>query len=438
LVEHGALANYLHWAVRAYRMAGAGAAVHSSLAFDLTLTALLGPLLAGQPVTLIPEGDEIAGLAAHLHGGGHDAAVKLTPSHLRVLASTLPLAVNPPAVDTIVVGGEALVVAAVRPWLASVPGLRFFSEYGPTETVVGTSAQRVTTDDDWPRTVPLGPPIDNVEQYVLDNELAIAPAGVVGEVCIGGANVARGYLGLPALTAARFVPDPWSGRPGSRLYRTGDLGRYLPDGNIEFVGRHDDQVKVRGYRIELSEVEAALSTQDGVAGAAVVVRDIGPTRALVGYVAPAHGRELSGPELREALARRLPPYLVPATIRVIPRLPLTANGKVDRSALLEPMPGGGGDAVVGGEPVVGANPTAGSGAVGMTPWQRRLTDIWRDVLDVAVVGPDDNFFDLGGDSMLVVEVVERATADGIALSVLDLFTHQTIRSLATRIGRNSP
>ncbi|HEX6862214.1 MAG TPA: amino acid adenylation domain-containing protein, partial [Thermoanaerobaculia bacterium] len=262
LISHGGLANYLAWAADTYPVAeGRGAPVHSPVGFDLTVTSLFVPLLAGRPVELLPEEGGLDALAAALAEGGF-GLVKLTPSHLEALAPLLPAGAAGCS-RSLVLGGEALTGEALRFWRAD-PGVRIFNEYGPTETVVGCSVYELPPGEPAPGRVPIGRPIANTRLYVLDAGLRPVPPWVPGELYIGGAGLAQGYWRDPERTRERFVTHPVTRQ---RLYRTGDWGRYLPDGTIEFLGRDDLQVKVQGYRIELGEIEATLLRQPGVAHA---------------------------------------------------------------------------------------------------------------------------------------------------------------------------
>jgi acyl-coenzyme A synthetase/AMP-(fatty) acid ligase len=268
--------------------------------------------------------------------------------------------------------------------------------------------------------VPIGKPIANMRVYVLDETQRPVPVGVPGELCAAGAGVNRGYLNRPELTRDKFVPDPF-GPPGSRLYRTGDRARWRADGNLEFLGRLDQQVKLRGIRIELGEIEAALARHPQVKQAVVVVRDEGSKR-LVAYVVPATDSSLTHEELRGFLKGRLPDYMLPAATVVLPALPLTPSGKVDRRSL----------------PAPSMARSQGQYTEPLTDAERTLAAIWAELLRVDRVGRDDNFFELGGESLLAVQMTARATAAGLSLSPRDLFQRQTIAELAFHIAPGLP
>ncbi|WP_395807785.1 amino acid adenylation domain-containing protein [Archangium minus] len=428
MLEHRGVVNYLHWACRAYPVAeGTGTPVHSSLSFDLTVTSLLAPLVMGRPVVLVPEEAGVEGLGEALRAESDFSLVKLTPTHLQLLSRQLRAEEAAGRTRAFVIGGEALSAASLAFWRRHAPGTRLINEYGPTETVVGCCVHTVRPEEPDEGTVRIGRPIANTRLYVLDRNLRPLPVGVPGELYIGGVGVARGYWSRPELTAERFVPDPFSGEPGARLYRTGDLVRYLPSGELDFLGRLDSQVKVRGYRIELGEVEEALRSLPGVADAAVVLREDGPTGPrLVGYVVGHDGRPETA-ALRTELARSLPAYMVPSALVPLAELPLTPNGKVDRQALPSPDE---------------AAPRQGLAAPA-TPTEEALAELWRALLGVRHVGSQDDFFELGGHSLMAVQLLAHiGTRFGVSLPVATLFATPTLAGLAARIDtaprRESP
>ncbi|WP_370644037.1 amino acid adenylation domain-containing protein [Myxococcus sp. RHSTA-1-4] len=418
LVTQRGLVHYLDWARREYRVTeGQSAPVHTSVAFDATLTSLLTPLLAGGTVHLLPSGRELEALAESLRAHRH-GLVKLTPAHLQVLSNLLPEQVLAALEGTFVVGGEALPAATAELWRRQAPRVRLVNEYGPTETVVGCSIHDVSAGGVVDGIVPIGRPIANAELYVLDAQLQPVPVGVTGELYIGGVGVARGYLRRPELTAERFVPDAFSGRPGARLYRPGDLARFLPDGNLEFLGRRDGQVKLRGHRIELGEVEATLRQHPSVGDAVVLVReDVPGDQRLAAYVVPHAGKTVETGDVRAFLQQRLPGYMVPSAFMVLESLPLTSNGKVDRKALAAP-------------------PSESSGGVQgpRNGTEELVASIWASVLRTNRFGIRDAFFDLGGHSLLATQVVSRVReAFGVELPIAALFEDPTVAGLAERI-----
>ncbi|MFZ6028170.1 MAG: amino acid adenylation domain-containing protein [Chloroflexota bacterium] len=271
MVTHRGLSNYLHWCLQAYPLErGCGSVVHSSISFDLTVTSMLAPLVAGQRVHLLPDGAGGELLAKALVENGDYSLVKITPAHLELLGQQLRPVEAAGRTHAFIIGGENLLAESIAFWQDYAPETILVNEYGPTETVVGCCVYRAPVGGRRTGSVPIGKPIINTQLYILDANLEPTPVGVPGELYIGGEGVARGYWKRPGLTAERFIPDPYRGEAGARMYKTGDLARYLPDGNIEFLGRIDRQVKIRGFRIELGEIEAALLAYPDVVECAVV------------------------------------------------------------------------------------------------------------------------------------------------------------------------
>ncbi|MGW7574648.1 amino acid adenylation domain-containing protein [Streptomyces sp. NPDC054765] len=314
----------------------------------------------------------------------------------------------------LLVGGEALSPRRVAQLLAGEPPRRFANIYGPTETTTFATFHEIHHADGV-RPVPIGRPIRNTTVHVLDERRQPVPVGSPGELYIGGPGVARGYLGLPELTEERFLPAPFSSVPGERVYRTGDRVRWLPDGTLDFLGRVDNQVKVRGYRIEPGEVEAVLEAHPAVAAALVIARTDGERKRLVGYVRPEAGSQIGTAELREFTESRLPGYTVPSAFVTLEQFPLTPNGKVDQRALPAPEERT-------------EERTAFQAPAGEA--EEALAEVWSQVLGVDRVGAQDNFFELGGDSILSIQVVAKARQAGLAISSKDIFSRQTLADLA--------
>ncbi|MEE4591909.1 amino acid adenylation domain-containing protein [Streptomyces sp. DSM 41524] len=408
VVEHRSFAQYLDYAAEAYPSLGERALLHSPVSFDMAVTSLFGPLTTGGCV-------HVAELEQPAEGRVRPAFCKVTPSHLPLLAG-----VDPECSPTreLVIGGEQLLGEALAPWRAAHPDVAVVNEYGPTEATVGCAVLRLEPGEETPSgAVPIGRPTPNTRLYVLDPALRPAPRGAVGELYIGGGQLARGYLNRPALTAARFVADPF-GAPGGRLYRTGDLARWNADGQLEYLGRVDEQVKVRGYRVELGEIEAALARDPEVGQATVVLRaDEGAGKRLAAYLVPAAGGGVDPAAVRERLAAAVPDYMVPAAFTVLDELPLNANGKVDRKAL----------------PAPDYNPREWSGP--RTPQEEILCGLFREALGLDVVGIHDSFFDLGGDSIMSMGLVNRIrSAFGVKLGMRTVLTAPTVAELAQRLG----
>ncbi len=420
MITHRGAVNYLSWATAAYRVAeGTGAPVHSSIAFDLTVTSLFTPLLCGRSVILVDEEAGLLGLRDRLHRNGNLSLVKITPAHLGLLNQSLPGAEAMDATRALVIGGEALAGESLRFWKEHAPLTRIINEYGPTETVVGCCVYEILAGQTQSGAVPIGRPIANTQIYVLNEEGKPVSAGIVGEIFIGGEGVARGYLNHPALTAEKFIPDAMSGEKGRRLYRTGDLGKFLPEGGLEYVGRVDAQVKVRGYRVELGEIEAVLVELKEVREAVVVVREAGAEdQALVGYIVPSEGAELSVDELKAELRKRLPEYMVPAALVRLESLPLTSNGKVDRNAL----------------PEYKADDLAAGASQQASPIEEIVAGVWAETLGLKEVAVDANFFELGGHSLLALRMASRLqSAFQVELPVDSVFEAPTVSGLAAVI-----
>jgi amino acid adenylation domain-containing protein/non-ribosomal peptide synthase protein (TIGR01720 family) len=422
MIEHQGVVNYLSWCINSYEVANLGGApVNSSLSFDATVTALFSPLLTGRTVFLLPEKEPIEHLVTWLSTHEQMSLIKITPAHLDILSHSLPEK-NLTTASTFVIGGEALQGPTLALWKNRPVGSRFINEYGPTETVVGCCVYEVSVTDNLIGSVPIGRPIANTQMYILDQQQKLVPIGVTGEIYIGGAGVARGYLNRPELTQEKFIVDPFN--PGGRLYRTGDLGRYCQDGNLEYLGRIDNQVKLRGFRIELGEIEAALSEHPNIQQVVVVMQEESIAhKKIVAYVVTKEtGKETSSNDLRQYLKEKLPAYMVPSIFMLIEEMPLTPNGKIDRKALPNP------DITRSDVQVVAPN----------NPTEELLAKLWKQVLCLEQVSIHDNFFEVGGDSILSMQIVARAHQEGLYLSAKQMFQHQTIAELATVANANPP
>lgn len=425
-IEHQGLVNYLHWCIGAYDVeSGRGAPVHSSIAFDLTITGLFAPLLVGRTTWMLPEHADIEALSTLLQQETNFSLVKITPSHLRLLSQQLSPQEVAGRTRMFVIGGENLTAEMIAFWERFSPDTILINEYGPTETVVGCCVYRVPRTMYASGAIPIGRPIANTQLYILDPHQRPVAVGVPGELYIGGVGVARGYLNRPDLTAERFIPDPFSPTPGARLYKTGDLVRYLPDGTIEYFGRLDHQVKIRGFRIELGEIETALTQHPAVREALVLARDdAGGDTRLIAYVVPAPAPP-STRELRGLLQTRLPEYMVPSAFVFLKALPLTPNGKVDRDALPAP------DAHRADADTEFIPPRS--------TLERELVAVWEEVMDVRPIGVEDNFFDLGGHSLLAVRLFARLEERfGKRLPVATLLHAPTITQLAALLVDDWP
>jgi len=398
-----------------YAQIGPGDVVaHASTpAFDAATFEIWAPLINGGTVRVVSREDllDASRLAAAIRTG-RIGSLFVTTALFNRLVQLEPTVFS--GLDHLLFGGEAVDPQWVRAVLAAGPPRRLLHVYGPTECTTFATWFQVTAVAGDATTVPIGRPIANTDAYVLDGRHQRVPIGVVGELYLGGDGLARGYWRDPELTHQKFVDVAGLGR----LYRTGDRVRWRADGQIEFVGRVDSQVKLRGFRIEPGEVEAVIRRQSAVRDVAVVVVGEAEHRRLVAYVAGDRA-VLDGPGLKDLLHQRLPAFMVPAQFVILDELPLTRNGKVDRARLPEPLP-------------------IALGAAGESPAnaaEAQLAAIWTEVLRVPAVGRHDNFFDLGGDSILSIQIVARARAQGLQLAVDDVFRHQTVAELAPRLGR---
>ncbi|SEN19156.1 non-ribosomal peptide synthase domain TIGR01720/amino acid adenylation domain-containing protein [Stigmatella aurantiaca] len=408
LLEHGGLCNAARAAIQILGL-GPGKKVlqFSSLGFDASVWEMFSALLSGAHLVLASKEALMPGapLQELLQAQAITTAT-LTPSVLMQLEPG-----SLPSLETVAAAGEACTPELVGRWK---PGRRFINAYGPTEvTICATQNSQVEA-----ARPTIGRALPNVQVYVLDEAQRVVPVGVAGELCVGGAGLARGYLGRAELTAERFIPNPYSEEPGARLYRTGDRVRWLENGELEFLGRMDFQVKLRGFRIELEEVEAALSQQAGLSEVVVVVReDVPGVKRLVAYVVGAGKQPAPSSEaLRSALKQKLPEYMVPSAFVRLEALPLALTGKVDRKALpapdwntLEPER---------------------EYVAPQTPVEKELAAIWAKVLRLERVGRHDNFFLLGGDSIIGMQILARAHQAGLRFTSKQLFQHPTLAALA--------
>jgi acyl-coenzyme A synthetase/AMP-(fatty) acid ligase len=352
--------------------------------------------------------------------------LKIVPSHLSaLLASTRGGAVLPRR--RLILGGESSDWGLIDEIEQRRPAdCAVFNHYGPTETTVGVLACRLEPESDARAAAaapPLGQPLDNSQVYLLDDNLHPVPVATPGEIYVGGAGPARGYINRPDLTAEKFIPDPFGGEPGARMYRTGDRARRLPDGGVEFLGRADHQVKIRGFRVELRAVEAALREHHTVRQAVAVVGEDAPggMKQLVAYVVPGAGNAPDIADLRGHMKKLLPAHMIPSSFVLLDELPLAPNGKLDRGALPDRH---------ASAPQAGDEYVAPRGDV-----ERAIKAIWQEVLQVDRVGTHDNFFDVGGHSFVMLQVQSKLqVAFRKTISIVEMFEHPTISSLAEHLA----
>jgi amino acid adenylation domain-containing protein len=415
---HAGILNRLLWMQDAYGLTPTdGVLQKTPFSFDVSVWEFFWPLLVGARLVVARPGAHRDG--AYLAGlivRERITTAHFVPSMLSAFLEQEGLESSCATLKRVICSGEALSFELQERFFSRLSA-ELHNLYGPTETAVDVTYWACERKSPR-RMVPIGRPIANTQIYILDKELQPVPVGVAGELHIGGRGVGRGYHRRPELTAERFIPDPFSSEPEARLYKTGDLARYLPDGNIEYLGRLDHQVKIRGFRIELGEIESVLAAHPAVREAVVVLREGVPgDRRLVAYLTAKDGEPLKVPELRSLLQGKLPEYMVPSAFVTLDRFPLTPNGKVDRKAL--PAPDTFGQSL------------GGLGLLPRNEMERAIAEIWQDVLHLEKVGIEDSFFELGGHSLLLVQIQNKLNKVlNKPLLMMDLFRYPTISSLA--------
>jgi amino acid adenylation domain-containing protein len=456
--SHRAICNRLQWGQAQYQLGADDRVLQKTpFSFDISVWEFFWPLMTGASLVLArPGGHRDSAYLRDLINERQVTTMHFVPSMLSVFLDE-PGIESCVSLRRVIASGEALSAAVVRRFFSRL-NAELHNLYGPTEAAVEVTAFACSAHDQR-ASIPIGTPIANIQTYVLDSHFELCPIGVVGELYIGGVAVARGYHRRPELTAERFLPDPFSGEPGTRIYKTGDLVRYLPDKNIEFLGRNDFQVKIRGFRIELGEIESALARHPAVSLAVVLARRTTAgarrpfnyrvlneqrhetTSEYRGFLKPEAAKENGQPdssvvrlaaylvcpesrpaihELRAFLRNSLPEYMVPADFVFLNALPLSPNGKLDRQALPEP------DVPVRSSEIKYIAP--------VTPAEVLLAEIWSEVLGHPEIGVDDNFFELGGDSIRSLQVRARALQRGLEFTVQDMMRFQTIRELGQHAG----
>ena len=394
----------------------------SPISFDASTLEIWGPLLNGGCLAIMPpDVQSLAELGAAIRRYGV-TSMWLTAGLFNVMVEQRLEDLRP--LRQLLVGGDALSPLHVRKAIDALPGCRLINGYGPTEGTTFTCCHTISRADAEGSSIPIGKPISNTQVYLLDSDNECVPVGEPGELCVAGDGLARGYLNQPELTAEKFIPLPFtelaSDTSDARLYKTGDLARYRPDGTIEFLGRVDNQVKISGYRIELGEIENVLMQHPNVQSAAVTARQDAPgEKKLVAYVV-AKKDDCSTTELRAFLAQKLPAYMLPSAFVVLDVLPLSPNGKLDRAALPAPQ-----------------TPAAENSNAPISPqseMELKIAEIWRRVLGLQQVSVKDNFFDVGGDSLQLLEAhAELQKVIDSDLTMTDLFEYTTISALAQHL-----
>jgi amino acid adenylation domain-containing protein len=412
MIPHRGACNLADAQSRAFELGPADRMLQfASISFDASIFELLMGLHVGAAMVLAPQDDLAPGAPLLDVLQRHEVtAVTLPPTALMQLPQS-----SLPHLKTITVAGEACPPELVANWANE---RRFFNLYGPTESTVWASYAQCYPNEP----ITIGVPITNARLYVLDESQQPLPVGVPGELCIGGAGLALGYLNREELSAEKFLADPFRTEADARIYRTGDRVAFRTDGHIEFLGRIDHQLKVRGFRIEAGEIETTLGEREDVREVVVVATgDSVSDRKLVAYIVPQDGAELSLSELRNHLKQSLPEFMVPSAFVILQEFPLTPNGKVDRKAL--PAPDQEQRLALEMEYVEPSSPV-----------EIALAQIWQDLLGIERVGIHDNFFELGGDSILSIQIIARAAQAGLNFTPKQLFQHQTIAELASAAG----
>ncbi|WP_394828309.1 amino acid adenylation domain-containing protein [Pendulispora albinea] len=420
--EHRSVVNRLIWMQRAYGLQAHDTVLQKTpFSFDVSVWEFFWPLLAGAKLVMArPHGHKDPAYLAEVIQQEEITTLHFVPSMLNTFLEHAD-ASRCQGLTRVVCSGEALAASSVERFRERLPSTRLYNLYGPTEAAVDVTAWDCTAHSSSSAIIPIGRPISNARIYILNSRREPCPAGVTGELYIGGVPVARGYLGKPELTAERFLIDPFVDEPEARMYRTGDVARWLSDGNIEFLGRNDDQVKIRGFRIELGEIEARILLYPGVGETVVLAReDAAGEKRLVAYFTAT--RHLSVRDLREHLSATLPDYMVPAAYVRLASLPLTPNGKLDRRAL----------------------PAPDAGAYGIRPHEAPqgevesiLAELWSELLQRERIGRHDHFFELGGHSLMGVALTEKMRRRGLKGSVRALFAAPTLAQFAAVVGRRA-
>jgi amino acid adenylation domain-containing protein len=413
MVNHSSLSNYLKWGSSSYLqddLSNKDFGLFTSLSFDLTVTSLFLPLINGGKLRIFSSNTEMSDiLTSYL--SERISCVKLTPAHISLIKE-LDIPVS--HLELAIVGGEALHQNHIDILRNLNPSIKIYNEYGPTESTVGCTVQEIDFSGG---AISIGRPISNTQIYILSSANGLQPIGIVGEICIGGSGLARGYFNREDLTAEKFITHPFI--DGERLYKTGDLGRWLADGTIEFLGRKDDQVKIRGYRIELGEIEYQLQFKEDISSAVVLVGSTSSgEKELIGYVISEE--EQTSSNLRAYLQERLPDYMLPSQFIQLDSMPLTTNGKVDKKSLLA---------------LDSANLSTGVAYVAPeNEIEIKLVDIWEEVLQKQKIGVNDNFFDLGGQSINATLIISKTQREfNIRIEISEFFDKLTIASLAEYI-----
>jgi len=417
LLPHRGFLNRLQWMQQAYPLGKEDVVLQKTpFSFDVSVWEFFWPFMYGATLVVAqPEGHKDTDYLCDIIREHKVTTMHFVPPMLKVFLEN-PRAGECSSLRDVICSGEALPYSLSRVFYETLPTARLHNLYGPTEASIDVSHYSCPQSREDEK-LPIGRPIANTTLYILNDRLNPVPAGVAGELHIGGVQLARGYANRPALTAEKFIPDPFAGEKGARLYKTGDLCRYLSNGEIEYIGRIDHQVKVRGFRVELGEIESALARHPSVETPVVLVRALaGQENALCAYVV-SNDKKTSQADLRAFLKKQLPDYMVPAIWIFIEKIPLTANGKVDRRALPDPES-------------LGRDRLETKYIAPRNEKERVLAGVWQDILKLKKVGIKDNFFELGGDSIVGIQLISAAARQGLSFTPKELFEYPTIEGLA--------
>jgi surfactin family lipopeptide synthetase A len=421
MIGHRALINYSCWAAKTYfNKEHVRIPLFTSVSFDLTITSIFPPLISGNTIIIYSENDPLSAIEKIMEENRVNV-IKLTPSHLKLISANdfFLMKGKKSGIDKIIVGGENLSAQLAKTITAKFDGeIEIYNEYGPTEATVGCMIFKFDPDACCSHSVAIGHPISNTRIYITDKYCCTVPVGVVGEIYISGDGLARGYWNRPELTAQSFPENPFI--EGKKMYKTGDLARRLPDGEIEYIGRADHQVKLKGHRIELAEIEIQLKKHVNVKEAIIIPKETAQNEIyLCAYIIPVHKPEFDGNIFRNYLMARLPRYMVPACYLQLDSIPLNKNGKID----------------------IGALPSADREDMRDDDTPRNETEslmlfVWRQVLNVKAIGLNDNFFDLGGDSIKAIQIVSRLYDAGYTLEIKEVLLYQTVAQLVLQVRKN--
>lgn len=423
MISHAAICNHMHWMKRSHASAAGDVELQKSpFGFDASVWEFFAPLMTDASLVVAPPDAHLDPVQlAELIRAHRVSTLQVVPSQLRMLLDEPTFWNRGSPLQRVYCGGEALARDLCEAFNEKLPHATLFNMYGPTEGAIDATAW-TCPGKNLPATIPIGKPIDNVRAYIVNRRMQLMPVGAAGELLVGGAGLARGYLNDPGLTAGRFLPDPFRAEPGARVYRTGDLARRLPDGNIEYLGRLDHQVKIRGVRIELGEIETAIAEHDAVREVVVIAHEFAPEdRRLVAYLVTDDTPADLADQLQSLLEARMPRNMVPAYFVTLDSLPLTSAGKVDRTRL----------------PLPHHRPAAEPGDVApRTPTEKALAAVWREVLQIEEIGVKEDFFDLGGHSLLLVRLISKINlAHHVNLRVSEFLQNPTIEKVARLIDR---